>query len=232
MVGSKKVDRSDTIPPEAPISPKAGYHHGDLKAQLIAAVRQLVEERGPDGFSISEASRRAGVSTAAPYKHFKDRPAILKAVVIDGMFRLEARMREAIEDLPRASLARVDAIGKAYVDFAREEPGVFRLVFGLTEDHEGDAELIAHGKQCFGVILQAVADYLGLPADEPVVLSRGYTLWTFVHGHSFLLIDRKAHKMAMDVEDTGYFSAISSAILGGRSARHTGQTDAGQTGTG
>lgn len=207
------MDNGPTIAPDAPISPKAGYHHGDLKAQLIAAVRQLVEEHGPDGFSISEASRRAGVSTAAPYKHFKDRPAILKAVVMDGMARLQARMQQAIDPLPAASLERVDALGKTYIDFAREEPGVFRLVFGLTEDHEGDDELIACGNQCFGIILGAVADYLGLPVEDPIVLQKGYTLWTFVHGHSFLVIDRKAQKLALNIEEDAYLSSVSRAVL-------------------
>ncbi len=208
------MDGSRTAAPERPINPKAGYHHGDLKAQLVTAVRQLVEEHGPDGFSISEASRRAGVSTAAPYKHFKDRPAILKAVVMDGMMRLDARMSAAIAHLPAGSLERVDAVGKTYIDFAREEPGVFRLVFGLTEDHEGDEDLIACGNQCFGVILGAVADYLGLPVDDPAVLEKGYTLWTFVHGHSFLLIDRKAKKLAVHIDEDRYLASVSRAILG------------------
>lgn len=214
MVGSKKVDRTDTIPPDTPISPKAGYHHGDLKAQLIVAVRQLVEEKGPEGFSISEASRLAGVSTAAPYKHFKDRPEILKAVVIDGMNRLEAAMRDAAEPLAVGSIERVDAIGQSYIDFARAQPGVFRLVFGLTEGHEGDETLMAGGRDCYGVIVGAVAAYLGLSPEEPEVQRRTYMLWTFVHGHSFLVIDRKTAKMQGHIDEKDLLSAVSQGILG------------------
>ena len=62
------------------ITRRSSYHHGDLRAQLIAAVRELVETQGPDGFSVSEAARSAGVSSAAPYKHFKDRSELLHAV--------------------------------------------------------------------------------------------------------------------------------------------------------
>jgi hypothetical protein len=66
------------------IEEKKNYHHGHLKEQLLDAVRQLIEEQGPDSFSIAEACRRAGVSTAAPYKHFRDRDEILHGVVLAG----------------------------------------------------------------------------------------------------------------------------------------------------
>ena len=101
---------------------RSSYHHGDLRAQLIAAVRDLVEAHGPDGFSVAEAARRAGVSSAAPYKHFKDRPELLRAVAGEGMDRLRAAMEAALEadcdviglgrplccqpDFPRRLLAR------------------------------------------------------------------------------------------------------------------------------
>lgn len=205
---------------DAAVMAKTGYHHGDLKAQLVAVVRQLVEEKGPDGFSISEASRRAGVSTAAPYKHFKDKPAILKAVVTDGMERLETAMQEVIATLPVGSIERVNALGQAYIDFARAEPGVFRLVFGLTEGHEADETLMARGRDCFGIIIGAVADYLGLEPDDPKVARRAYMLWTFVHGHSFLVIDRKTAKMQVQIDEAALLSAVSAGILGdGAAAR-------------
>jgi AcrR family transcriptional regulator len=72
--------------PKPPLKP--AYHHGDLPQQLVRVVRDLIETHGPDGFSVAEAARRAGVSSAAPYKHFKDRPELLRAVVSEGMDRL------------------------------------------------------------------------------------------------------------------------------------------------
>ena len=198
---------------EPSIGVKTSYHHGDLKAQLVEAVRQLVEEKGPDGFSVSEASRRAGVSTAAPYKHFRDKSEILKAVIIDGMERLEQHMVEAAEALPQGSLARIDAIGQSYIDFARAEPGVFRLVFGLAEDHDEDPDLMARGQSCFEVILAEVAAYLGVQPDDPVVFQRTYMLWTFVHGHSFLVIDGKTAKKGQVVDEAAYLAAVSRGVL-------------------
>ena len=198
---------------EMPLAAKAGYHHGDLKAQLVEAVRRLVEDKGPDAFSIAEASRLAGVSTAAPYKHFKDKPAILQAVALDGMERLHRLMEDASAPLPKGSRARVNAIGQAYIDFAKAEPGVFRLVFGLTEGHQEDEALKACGKECHGVILGAVADCLGLRPDDADVNRRAYILWTFVHGHSFLTIDNKLKQKEIEVDEATYLDTVSRGIL-------------------
>ena len=209
---SNDTSRTDA---SATVTPKTGYHHGDLRAQLIAAVRDLVETHGPDGFSVAEAARRAGVSSAAPYKHFKDRPEILRGVVSEAMDRLRLVMQAAAASHPTGSLEAVAAIGLAYVDFARAEPGVFRLVFSLTEGHEDAPELQTKGEGCFGVLVQAVAACLDLPPGNPDVQRRSYMLWSFVHGHSFLNIDMKTKVTTAEIDDWGYLMTISRAILAG-----------------
>jgi len=193
------------------MKPRGSYHHGNLRAQLVEAVRELVESHGPDGFSVSEAARRAGVSSAAPYKHFKDRDEIMRAVVSEAMDRLQTAMEVAGATRPEGSFESVAAMGQAYVDFARREPGVFRLVFGLTEGHENAPELLAKGEQCLGVVVHATAAHLGLPPDHEDVRRRAYMLWSFVHGHSFLTIDRK--NTASDADDWGYLMAVSRGVL-------------------
>lgn len=195
------------------VTPKAAYHHGDLRAQLISAVRELVETHGPDGFSVAEAARRAGVSSAAPYKHFKDRHEILRGVVSEAMDRLRAAMQARAAAHPHGSLEAVAAVGQAYVDFAKGEPGVFRLVFGLTEGHENAPDLLAKGEGCFGVVVLAVANRLGLSPGDPDVQRRAYILWSFVHGHSFLTIDMKHKVASAEIDDWEYLMAISRAIL-------------------
>ena len=199
--------------PTATVTPKAAYHHGDLRAQLIAAVRELVETHGPDGFSVAEAARRAGVSSAAPYKHFKDRHEILRGVVSEAMDQLRATMEAGAAAHPHGSLEAVAAVGHAYIDFARAAPGVFRLVFGLTEGHENDPDLLSKGEGCFGVVVQAVAACLALPAADPDVQRRAYMLWSFVHGHSFLTIDMKHKVASAEIDDWDYLMTISRAIL-------------------
>ncbi len=204
---------SDEIHVSPGVTPKSAYHHGDLRAQLIAAVRELVETHGPDGFSVAEAARRAGVSSAAPYKHFKDRHELLRGVVSEAMDRLRAAMEAGAASHPHASLEAVSAVGQAYVDFAKAEPGVFRLVFGLTEGHETAPDLLEKGANCYGVVIQAVADCLGVPPDNPDALRRAYILWSFVHGHSFLTIDMK-HKVTNAPEDDwAYLMTVGRAIL-------------------
>ncbi len=206
-------DAIPTLSAASSVTPKAGYHHGDLRAQLIAAVRDLVETQGPDGFSVAEAARRAGVSSAAPYKHFKDRHEILRAVVSEAMDRLRAAMEAGAAAHPKGSLEAVAAVGQAYVNFARTEPGVFRLVFGLTEGHENAPDLLAKGENCFGVVVGTVADRTRAAPDAPAVQKLAYILWSFVHGHSFLTIDMK-HKVATaEIDDWDYLMTVSRAVL-------------------
>lgn len=197
---------------------RPAYHHGDLRAQLIAAVRDLVETHGPDGFSVAEAARRAGVSSAAPYKHFKDRPELLRAVVTEAMDRLRAAMEAAAASGPAGSLESIAAIGLAYVDFARTQPGVFRLVFSLTESHVDQPELLEKGQACFGVVIRAVAACLKQAESSAAVQRAAYILWASVHGHSFLTIDRKTDVLSATIDDGDFMRVVSQTVLAGSKA--------------
>ena len=178
---------------------RESYHHGDLRSQLIEATRQLVEEKGPDRLSVSEACRLAGVSTAAPYKHFKDKDDLLRAVASAGMARQYDLMLEALADLPEKSLERVSALGRVYVNFAQTEPAVFRLMFGLSEDHAADESLVMKGRDTFGLVQKEVAAFRGSHEVEDIDIRRAFQLWSFVHGLSFLLIDGKLQQMELPV---------------------------------
>lgn len=193
---------------------RSRYHHGDLRAQIIETVRQLVEEKGADGFSITEASRRAGVSSAAPYKHFRDKPQIVQAVAIEGMIRLGERMRAGASAAPAEGHARIDAIGQAYIDFARAEPGIFRLMFGLTDHHDEDPAMMEAGEATFGILVAEVATYLGCAPDSDIVRDRAYMLWTFVHGHSFLEIDLKTGPAGPTLSEADYLGTVTGKVLG------------------
>ena len=139
---------------------KGAYHHGDLRQQLVNALSQLIEEQGPQGFSVSEACRRAGVSTAAPYRHFSDRDDMLRAVALDAKLRLAEAFRSAIRGMPHGSMEAVHAIGKAYIAFALAQPNVFRLVFSVSDT--GCDDLRAAGEACGEVVDREVAAYHGL----------------------------------------------------------------------
>lgn len=177
---------------------KDSYHHGDLRAGLVEAARALVEANGPERLSLSDACRAAGVSTAAPYRHFPDKDALLHAVAEAGMDRHADRMREAAAAHPVGSEAAIAALGQAYVAWARVEPGVFKLMFSLTRGHQDEAALVKKGEETFGIVLDHIAVRTGRAPQDPSVVLCGFRLWTFVHGLSFLLIDDKLGKMGLE----------------------------------
>lgn len=190
------------------------YHHGDLRAQLIEATRVLVEEKGPDHFSVSEACRRAGVSTAAPYKHFKDKGEMLRAVALAGMHRQRDQMLAELKKFTPGTLDRINAMGRVYVRFAMTEPGVFRLMFGLSEEHGDHSELIETGDNTFAVVQKEVACCRGSDSVEPRDEHQAFLLWSFVHGLSFLTIDGKLTEKRMTVDLETVLNDIALRVVG------------------
>lgn len=179
---------------------KSGYHHGDLRAELVEATRRLVEEKGPDHFSVSQACRVAGVSTAAPYRHFRDKDEMIAAVTAEGMHRHYTQMLASLDGVPEGSLARIEALGRVYVSFAQAEPGVFRLIFGSCHDLEALGKHVDGEVAPFDVVKREVASVLGRAHIDEDVTRRAFLLWTFVHGLSFLLIDDKVHVAEMPID--------------------------------
>ena len=180
---------------------KAGYHHGDLRAALVEATRQLIEEKGIDHFSVSDACRRAGVSTAAPYKHFKNKGEMITAVMLQSMERHRNEMLAEIAPHPKGSLLRMRALGRNYIRFALREPGIFRLRFAHF-DRPHIPEIEESGHDTYEIVQQEVADILGEPGITEVVKERSFMLWSFVHGLSLLsMIPELAEKGGnLDVE--------------------------------
>lgn len=210
---TKFSERITAITAKTRIRKKEAYHHGDLRVQLVNATRRLVEEKGPDAFSVSQACRAAGVSTAAPYRHFSDKQDMLIAVAMDGMARMREQMLAAIADLPQGTLEAISEIGNVYVSFARNEPSVFRLMFGLTKHHRDRPDMIAEGAGSFGVLLNQVALYLGRKEIDDDVRRIGFSLWTFVHGLSFLIIDEKVDALQIPVDVKAFIQEVSRGQL-------------------
>lgn len=182
------------------IDKRASYHHGDLRAQLIEATRALVEEKGPDHFSVSEACRRAGVSTAAPYKHFADKDEMLREVAVEGMQRQRDQLIDELSKYEPGSMDRVVAMGRVYVSFAVAEPGVFRLMFGLSDSHGDHDALIQTGDNTYAVVQQEVARCRGRNEVSDEDRHTAFLLWSFVHGLSFLTIDGKLAQKNLDYD--------------------------------
>jgi AcrR family transcriptional regulator len=178
-----------TAAADAPADARRRYHNGDLAGALAAAASELIEEVGPARLSLSECCRRAGVSTAAPYKHFRDKEALIGRVAVEGFEALAeatTAARDARRDGPAAP--RIAAMGKAYVRFALERPGLFSLMFGTTgETEQDDPALEEAGRACFAVLLDEVAAAIG-DAEGERAQHLCVMLWTFVHGAASLAL--------------------------------------------
>ena len=101
---------------------EGGYHHGNLKEALVQAALDLIAAKGPAGFTFAEAARSAGVSPAAPYRHFRDRDELLASVAQQGFEQFEAQLTAAWDDGRPDTPTAFQRIGKAYLAFARENP--------------------------------------------------------------------------------------------------------------
>lgn len=165
------------------------YHHGDLRQALIEAAQQLIATGRGARFTLREAATAAGVSVAAPYRHFADREALLAAVLAAG-FRELAERTEAARRAQRAPLDALVAVGLAYIAFAVDRPALYRLMFGPDCDKAAHPELMAAGHAAFGVLVDAVvaAQAAGLIGDREVgdVALAG---WSMSHGLASLHAD-------------------------------------------
>src|ERR1700712_2358000 len=123
------------------MSPKAAYHHGDLRTALVRAAMELLEGRGETALSLRAGARRAGVSPAAPYRHYSDREALVSAVAAVGYRELAERLAAA-QPSP-ATPEQLASVAVAYVQFALERPALFRLMFGDPCDRDNDDRVAA-----------------------------------------------------------------------------------------
>ncbi|MBP7682080.1 MAG: TetR/AcrR family transcriptional regulator [Deltaproteobacteria bacterium] len=166
------------------------YHHGDLRDALLNAATGMLAETGPSGLSLREAARRAGVSTGAPYRHFKDKEELLTALATRGFLALHAALGAAdVHAAAAAPLERLRCLGVAYVEFAVTEPALFRLMFGeLAPSMDASPEL-ADAIRLAGAHLpraaQAVQAELRSASTEDITL----LAWSVVHGVASLYLD-------------------------------------------
>jgi AcrR family transcriptional regulator len=197
-------------------SGKKGYHHGDLRQGLIDSALEMLEEVGAEGLSLRGVASRAGVSHAAPYRHFQDKESLLAAVAEDGFHKMFTRMMEAMKgvETPREQLLEM---GVAYVGFAQEHPTHLRLMFGPhmasmdRHDCAREAGWICHTKLVEVVrACQAAGDFSTGSAE---IIAIGY--WSEAQGLATLLINGMLQKkMAMMPEEERDPERLVRAVLG------------------
>jgi len=181
------------------------YHHGNLKEVLLEAARKLIEQHGALGFSLTEAARLAGVSPAAPYRHFRDRDALLAEVARVGFERFAARLDLAWNNGVPTPLSAFENLGRAYLAFAREEPASYAVMFESELAGNGEAAQSAAAERAFDVLNRAaVALCRALPESErPPVKLLSLHIWAMSHGVATLFAQsgRQTAKVPMTPED-------------------------------
>ena len=165
-------------------SGRRGYHHGNLREALIQAALDLIAEKGIAGFTFADAARAAGVSSAAPYRHFRDRDALLADVARRGFELFESKLAAAWNDGKPDPFAALDALGRAYLTFARDEPAFYSAMFEAGIALNTDAELRQASERTFGVLRKAVELLTAnLPKENrPPALMMSLHIWALSHG--------------------------------------------------
>jgi AcrR family transcriptional regulator len=175
------------------------YRHGDLRGALIAAGIEMAGEGGPSAVVLREATRRAGVSPNAAYRHFADREALLKAVSDTCLGFAADRIEQEQAAHPPTGDAAADArmqlrtVGLGYIAFAREEPGLFRTAYSVPDDLRqslSPAKAGRSGRTPFalvGLALDALVAAGVLPAARRE--NAEFLAWASVHGLGMLVID-------------------------------------------
>jgi AcrR family transcriptional regulator len=164
--------------------PRKSYHHGNLREALVAATLRLIEERGPLGFTLAEAARVAGVSAAAPYRHFRGRDELVEEVARQGYVMFADRLERAWNDGRPSALSAFMAMGRTYLDFARDNPGYYVAMFESGVAIAGNAELALAADRALSVLVRA-AERLGShlpPGERPPPGMVANHIWAFSHG--------------------------------------------------
>ena len=187
------------------IGERRGYHHGNLREALVAAAVDLISQHGPAGFTVAEAARLAGVSPGAPYRHFRDAEALLAEVALRGFERFAEALSAAWAGGRPEPLRAYEALGRAYLDFARREPAYYAAMFETRIAPEAHPGLAAAGDRAFGVLRDATEALVArLPEGRrPPVLMVALHIWAMSHGIASLFCrpDQSRRRLPMAPEE-------------------------------
>ncbi len=166
------------------------YHHGNLRRELLKQALEHLKQVGPDKISLRALARDIGVSQTAPYRHFPDKNALLAALAAHGHRQLTEVTQAAVDAAEDDAQKFID-IGLAYIDFARANPELYKLMFGpVLESPMEFPELVEAGQRAFAMILTVIQEGINrkhFVQDDARILANG--AWSMVHGIASLWID-------------------------------------------
>ena len=196
---------------------RRGYHHGNLREALIQAALDLIAKKGPAGFTFADAARSAGVSSAAPYRHFRDRDALLADVARRGFEAFEQRLTAAWAEGRPTPVAALERLGKAYLAFAREEPAYFAAMFEAGLPIGEHRELREAGDRAFATLRTACEALVAtMPAARrPPALMMALHIWALSHGIASLFGRGDAARRALPMQPEELLEAATLVYLQG-----------------
>jgi len=161
-----------------------GYHHGNLKEALVRAALELIAEKGPAGFTFADAARWAGVSPAAPYRHYRDRDALLADVARRGFELFATALANGWDEGKPDVMTAFDRLGKIYLDFAKREPAYYSAMFEAGVPLDTDRELREASENAFAVLRAAAEKLVMLMPSQgrPTPLMVALHVWSMTHG--------------------------------------------------
>ncbi len=184
---------------------RRGYHHGNLREALIRAALDLIAQKGPAGFTFADAARSAGVSSAAPYRHFRDREALLADVARRGFELFEAALSHAWNDGRPDPYRAFENVGRAYLAFARNEPAHYSAMFEAGVPLDADPGLRDAADRAFEVLRRASEVLCARMPQEmrPPALMMSLHIWALSHGIAslFARADAGRRKLPMTAEE-------------------------------
>jgi AcrR family transcriptional regulator len=202
-------------------SSRTPYHHGALREAMLAAAECILERDGITGLTLRAAAREAGVSHAAPKNHFGDIRGLLSELAAASFARFGAALVADVREdaAPEAQLA---AIGRAYVTFARQNPGLFLLMFRSERLDFSRPALRSAADAAFGVLARAVGAQQERHSDAPLPLSQAADItaaWSLVHGFALLMLDGRLKPLIARMPEGNDEMTLLGAILGRRRAQ-------------
>ncbi len=196
---------------------RRGYHHGNLREALIRAALDLIGQKGPAGFTFADAARMAGVSSAAPYRHYRDRDALLADVARRGFELFTAALAQAWNEGRPEPVKAFENIGRAFLAFARREPAYYAAMFeaGVAPDSDPDLRKAADG--AFAVLRGASETLCAAapPASRPPALMMSLHVWAMSHGIASLFARADAGRRALPMSPEDLLEAAVLVYLQG-----------------
>ncbi|MCH2094070.1 MAG: TetR/AcrR family transcriptional regulator [Rhodobacteraceae bacterium] len=170
------------------------YHHGNLKDALLIAARGLLETEGHSNLSLRKCAEAVGVSATAPQNHFANKAALLTALAAQGYAELERYMRKGLDETARRE-ARRQAAFLGYVDFARDNPALYELMFARDRVSSSDPDLMRNVGACFQILADVSKDFGKFEgAQTKVEAKQQMFAWSLVHGYAQLLTANRFKK--------------------------------------